>query len=325
MAGKVAKLTVILLAAILVASTVGYWILAPEISPVQISTNGPASSTATGERSKCLQMTTGDMVCSIIPTDDTFVDNMFATEPMENAAPLLLIVQDTPSDPVSSNYAFLKFDLSAVIPKAIFASHALPTNAILWLYAGYLNGFSNASVRVYHVLSNDWDENTLTWGNMPPVDTTHSTPNQIHAVNRWYMWKVTADVANDIQGNGTSSFALIPGSASWMNYAWFTSKENVTYTPELDVYFRESTLTTPSSSKIEEVKMGPIAFNHIGHVYHGIGDLHSSFGYMNKALETHTLNPSTLMYSPLFAKARGDPRYPELGETVWPNEVAVIR
>jgi adenylate cyclase len=66
--------------------------------------------------------------------------------------------------------------------------------------------------------------------------------------------------------------------------------------------------------KIEDAKMGPISFNYIGYVYHALGDLDSYFEYMNKALEAHMLIPSTMMYSPLFARARADPRYPELVE-----------
>jgi len=66
--------------------------------------------------------------------------------------------------------------------------------------------------------------------------------------------------------------------------------------------------------KIEDAKMGPISFNYIGYVYHALGDLDSYFEYMNKALEAHMLTPSTMMYSPLFARARADPRYPELVE-----------
>jgi len=66
--------------------------------------------------------------------------------------------------------------------------------------------------------------------------------------------------------------------------------------------------------KIEDAKMGPIGFNYIGYVYHALGDLDSYFEYMNKALETHALTPSTMMYSPLFARARADPRYPEFVE-----------
>jgi hypothetical protein len=162
---------------------------------------------------------------------------------MEQQISRVLIVQDTPSVPVSKNYAFLKFNISNVIPKSIFTSHARPLNASLWLYAQFATGFVNASVRVYHVVGNDWNESTLTWNNMPPLDTTHFEANQIRAINRWYRWNVTTDVANDIEGNETSSFALLAGFTSWNNYAWFTSRENVTYPPELDVYFREPTLT----------------------------------------------------------------------------------
>ncbi len=202
--------------------------------------------TATSEVSggKCIQtVTPGVMGCGIFPTDDAFVDNLLPTEPMEEQISLVLIVQDTPSVPVSKNYAFLKFNLSSVFPKAIFTSHARPLNASLWLYAQYATGFVNASVRVYHVPSSDWNEDTLTWNNMPAVDMSHFESNQIQEIDRWYKWNVTADVASDIQGNGTSSFALIAGFTSWSNYAWFTSSENTTYPPELDVYFREPTLT----------------------------------------------------------------------------------
>jgi lipopolysaccharide biosynthesis regulator YciM len=63
---------------------------------------------------------------------------------------------------------------------------------------------------------------------------------------------------------------------------------------------------------IEDAKMGPVGFNYIGYVYHALGDLDSYFEYMNKAREAHMIIPSTMMYSPLFAKARADPRYGEL-------------
>jgi adenylate cyclase len=66
--------------------------------------------------------------------------------------------------------------------------------------------------------------------------------------------------------------------------------------------------------KIEDAKMGAVGFNYIGYVYHALGDLDSYFEYMNKALETHTLIPSPMMYSPLLAKARADPRYWEFVE-----------
>ena len=72
--------------------------------------------------------------------------------------------------------------------------------------------------------------------------------------------------------------------------------------------------------KIEDAKTGPIGFNYIGYIHHALGDLDSYFEYMNKALEAHTLIPSTMMYSPLLAKARADPRYLELVERLRKQE-----
>jgi adenylate cyclase len=65
---------------------------------------------------------------------------------------------------------------------------------------------------------------------------------------------------------------------------------------------------------IEAAKTGPIGFNYVGFVYDALGELDSCFEYMNKALEAHALIASMLRYSPLFARARADPRYLELME-----------
>ena len=66
--------------------------------------------------------------------------------------------------------------------------------------------------------------------------------------------------------------------------------------------------------KIETATAGPVGFNFIGYVHYALGDLDSFFEYMNKALETHAIVASMMMYSPLLAKARADPRYPEVVE-----------
>jgi hypothetical protein len=75
---------------------------------------------------------------------------------------------------------------------------------------------------------------------------------------------------------------------------------------------RERALLT--IKKIEDAKMGPIAFNFVAYVYHALDDLDAYFANMDKALPTHALIPLFLMHSPLLAKARTDPRYPELLE-----------
>jgi tetratricopeptide (TPR) repeat protein len=66
--------------------------------------------------------------------------------------------------------------------------------------------------------------------------------------------------------------------------------------------------------KIEDSNAGPICFNFVGFVYLALGDLDSFFQNMNRALEAHTIINSILMYSPLLAKARADPRYRDLVE-----------
>ena len=229
-----------------------------ELNPTE-STQLMSKSTQSNSKEsvgECRQMTAeAVMGCAILPTDDTFADNLIPSTPQKQSIGMVLIVQDTPSVPVSKNYVFLRFNLSSVLPKGIFTSHARPLNASLWLYARFATGFVNASVRVYHVPSSDWNEDKLTWNNMPVVDMTHFASNQIEALKRWYRWNVTADIVKDIEGNGTSSFALMAGFTSWSNYVWFTSRENATYTPELDVYFREPTLTLTTPLPLEPIKI----------------------------------------------------------------------
>jgi len=64
--------------------------------------------------------------------------------------------------------------------------------------------------------------------------------------------------------------------------------------------------------KIEERKLGPIAYNYVAYVYMALGDTDKYFENLSKALEEHALAVLAVMYSPLLAKAREDPRYVEL-------------
>jgi len=59
----------------------------------------------------------------------------------------------------------------------------------------------------------------------------------------------------------------------------------------------------------EEVKRGPIVLNYIAYVYLALDDLDSYFAQMNKALDARVQIQSFMLYSPIIAKARGDPRY----------------
>ena len=64
----------------------------------------------------------------------------------------------------------------------------------------------------------------------------------------------------------------------------------------------------------EDVNRGPIVLNYMAYVYLALGDLDSFFAQMNKALDTRAQIQSFMLYSPILAKAREDPRYGELVE-----------
>ena len=66
--------------------------------------------------------------------------------------------------------------------------------------------------------------------------------------------------------------------------------------------------------KIEERKMGPVAYNYVAYIYFALGDMDRYFEYMKRAVEGHVMFANFVMYSPLLAKAREDPRYAELVE-----------
>ena len=62
--------------------------------------------------------------------------------------------------------------------------------------------------------------------------------------------------------------------------------------------------------EIESKWVGATNLNDIAFVYYALGDLDSYFTYINRATDQHTVQYVNVMYSPLFAKARDDPRYP---------------
>ena len=67
--------------------------------------------------------------------------------------------------------------------------------------------------------------------------------------------------------------------------------------------------------RIEE-RQNPRLLNTIGFIHYALGDLDSFFAYTNKAFDLQALWYVQLMYSPLFAKARQDPRYDQLMDRV---------
>ena len=68
--------------------------------------------------------------------------------------------------------------------------------------------------------------------------------------------------------------------------------------------------------RIEERDIGSLIYNYVALVYHALGDMDRYFENINRAVDEHTLSVVTVMYSPLLAKARDDPRYAKLVDKI---------
>jgi adenylate cyclase len=87
----------------------------------------------------------------------------------------------------------------------------------------------------------------------------------------------------------------------------------VTYTGGIiDAMAGENEKALEAIRRIEEAKLGPVAYNYVAYVYHALGDLDRYFENLDRALEEHVIISMIAMHSPLLAKAREDPRYDEL-------------
>jgi adenylate cyclase len=65
---------------------------------------------------------------------------------------------------------------------------------------------------------------------------------------------------------------------------------------------------------IEGSKAGAVGSSWVGFIYYALGDLDTYFDYQSRALDLHAIDYSHVMYCPLFAEGRADPRYKELVE-----------
>ncbi len=66
--------------------------------------------------------------------------------------------------------------------------------------------------------------------------------------------------------------------------------------------------------ELETSGFGPIRYNLVAIIHLLLGDVDSYFANMERALDAHSMFPLAVMYHPLTAKAREDPRYPLLVE-----------
>ncbi len=196
--------------------------------------------------------------CSLFPSDDTFVDDLSPTKSFGDLP--VLIVQDAPSIPKYRNYAYLKFSLPSSLPPDIISTRANPDNASLRMYVRLMGLSYNASIRVYRVPSNDWNESSLTWITRPPYDPSDYSVRQVTANGTWFGWDITRPVGLAIGEQGSVSLAVVPSSNDWRNFAWFDStrqvETDITTWPTLDLVFKEPFLTVLTQHPNLQIRIG---------------------------------------------------------------------
>jgi TolB-like protein/Flp pilus assembly protein TadD len=79
-----------------------------------------------------------------------------------------------------------------------------------------------------------------------------------------------------------------------------------------------------SIKQLEESRAGATAFSWIGFIRYALGDMDAFFDCINRALESHALAASALMYDPFFERGRADPRYQifleRMKKMFWPEK-----
>ena len=131
--------------------------------------------------------------------------------------------------------------------------------------------------------------------------TEHLAPSATYQnMTIYYLFKGDIEKAREIY----AKFAKLRPNSPWVTFMGGI----------IDALAGDRDRALLSIKQIEEWRRGPQSYNYIAYVYHALGDMDGYFEYMTKALEEHTLVATFVMYSPLLARARGDPRYKELLE-----------
>jgi adenylate cyclase len=137
------------------------------------------------------------------------------------------------------------------------------------------------------------------------------------------LWKKTEQISPAFTYRGLADYYLSKGDiskareyhakvAKLITHPWVIYAGGM-----IDAQAGEKDKATLAIKKLEEdAKVNPVAFNYMAYVYQSLGDLDSYFECMDKAVEGHVQIQSIMMYSPLIAKARADPRFPHLVERI---------
>jgi hypothetical protein len=153
--------------------------------------------------------------------------------------------------------AFVRFNITGIPSNAVVTS----ANISLYKYGG---STSSRTYNAYRVTAN-WAESTVTWNNQPGVAASPSSSTTVSSTGVWYVWNVTNDTQNIINGTYTNYGWRISDSSEGGGgtiTSQFYSKEymiNTSRRPKLDISYivdtvPNTTLVSPPNGNITAIK-----------------------------------------------------------------------
>jgi hypothetical protein len=146
-------------------------------------------------------------------------------------------------------YTLVMWDIYALPPDITINS------ATMKLYCEDSEGTPNGTPR-YYIVTENWDESTVTWGNKPDYDTIVQTSSSWPNPGTWHNVDVTEFVENWYNGTYTNyGIYGVTVSTSSHYFAIYRSKEHTGtgYDPKLEVEFTYNDIANISIGKIKSL------------------------------------------------------------------------
>lgn len=183
------------------------------------------------------------------PTDDTYVDNWHRNSNYGNVS--FLLVENCPLINSSmEEIVWLKFSLPTIQNGVAIDS------AILQLYVESV-WFNDFNISAYSCADISWNEQELTYSNMPNYNITPLDSKMVHNHSQWYNWSVVDAVKNALNSNAKTLTIVLSASPNIMGAETnFYSKEESNYStddysPNLTIHWGNEASPTYSPSPTE--------------------------------------------------------------------------
>ena len=163
-----------------------------------------------------------------------------------------------------TRYAYLKFDISSLAGDNDFT--AIELDLMLKLKQNMPGNPEFATVEIYSVSPEGWDENTITYNNRPAYVDLVVSRDDIQGVGNIFSFPITSYVKQALE-NGEKEIAFYLADASGVPlHIKFESKDGGKKAPELSVYYGTKTDDTVYYGKMWGTKAPELSKNGIDNI-----------------------------------------------------------